>query len=375
MKNLVIVPFGSVPVREDGCISLTDKFTSGLTAYQERWPGSVHVVAKRSSANVDGNLGGRWSRIEDLPFHLSFTDDLASAVISARPSLVLGSLEIAQEALASLDVPVVFVAENPGFVHEASLKHLARGIPLWRGLVGLRRREKLLRKMIATSAGVQCNGFPAWDAYRRLNPSPMLFFDSRVPLSQMEGNLIRVQHQGPLRLGFSGRLLPIKGAQYLPRLMDELDKLSAPAYLRVFGSGPLEAAVTSQDAQNMKLEGVLEYPAEWTAVISTEIDLMVLPHVLGDPSGTFLETMACGVPLTGFDSAALSRLTEETGCGWTVPVGDVAALAERIATLTPGDLAQAGASGRTFMAGHSSEAEFDRRVEHLLRVESMNRTR
>jgi len=94
---------------------------------------------------------------------------------------------------------------------------------------------------------------------------------------------------------------------------------------------------------------------------------MVLPHVQGDPSGTYLEAAGCGVPVVGFDNVALESLVRRHGLGWTVPMRDIVALADRIESVLA-DAAgwqEARERGLELMAAHHVDAEFDRRVEHL----------
>ena len=47
----------------------------------------------------------------------------------------------------------------------------------------------------------------------------------------------------------------------------------------------------------VQFRGNLDFKHRLVPLLQNEIDLFVCPHVQGDPSCTYLETMACGVPL------------------------------------------------------------------------------
>ncbi|MDO5635048.1 MAG: glycosyltransferase, partial [Micrococcus sp.] len=140
--------------------------------------------------------------------------------------------------------------------------------------------------------------------------------------------------------------------------------------LDVFGDGELTESLqhlTRRHAEAIRFHGSLPYEPDWNQIVRDGIDLMVLPHIQGDPSGTYLESAALGVPVVGFDNRALRSLVARHGIGWTVPLGDVAKLTDSITELVrdPERRICAGRVARSFMQQHTIEAEFSRRITHL----------
>jgi glycosyltransferase involved in cell wall biosynthesis len=170
-----------------------------------------------------------------------------------------------------------------------------------------------------------------------------------------------------VHLGFSGRLVRAKGPGYAVDVARALSRDGAKVRLTVMGGGELEPELRRMGSGTVRFAGGLRFADEWTRYVREDIDLMVLPHLLGDPSGTYLESAGCGVPVLGFDNIALSSLVGRHGIGWTVPIQDTAALidmARRIVADGTG-WQRARSHGLAFMADHHVDAEFRRRVEHL----------
>jgi glycosyltransferase involved in cell wall biosynthesis len=189
----------------------------------------------------------------------------------------------------------------------------------------------------------------------------------------LEERLQRLRTGAPLRLAFTGRLAAIKGADHLPRVARSLRRLGVDFTLDVCGSGPLEGRIRALASRwelqpAVRLRGVLDFETELLDFVSREVDLFVCCHRQGDPSCTYLETMACGVPIAGYANEAFARLAAHARTGWTAPLDDPDALARRIAALDRdrAELERGARRARAFAAQHLFEATMDRRVEHLL---------
>lgn len=373
MSLLSVVPFGSVPVRPDGRISLTDKFLSGIQGFQDRWPGDVVVLSRPAQVDDSGNLGSQWIHPQSLSFDIHLVDAPAQSPAARQADVVLGSLAPEQGELLAGPAPVVFSAENPGHIHQLALKFTAGSrLDYYRGALGYARRERRLRKMVRHSAGIQCNGKVAWESYSNLTESSMVYYDSRIN-SEIFHNASKIEKiESPVtRLAFSGRLLSIKGAEYLVPLCHALRDNQIEFSLSILGDGALKPHLIRElEGMPVQFLGDLPFATEWIEYVSSSVDLMVLPHVLGDPSGTFLEAAACGVPIAGFDSAALNSLTTDMALGRVSPVGNSAALSDMVIRIInePGSLNAMGSNGRGFMNEHLFETEWDQRVDHLLNL-------
>jgi colanic acid/amylovoran biosynthesis glycosyltransferase len=116
-----------------------------------------------------------------------------------------------------------------------------------------------------------------------------------------------------------------------------------------------------------KLRGSLDFKTELVPFITNETDLFVCCHGQGDPSCTYLETMACGVPIIGYCNEAMEGLAQVAGTGWLTPINRPLELAERIAYLytKPAELVSAAIRSLTFARDHTLEKTFRRRIEHL----------
>jgi glycosyltransferase involved in cell wall biosynthesis len=118
--------------------------------------------------------------------------------------------------------------------------------------------------------------------------------------------------------------------------------------------------------------GILDFETELAPLVRDEVDLFVCCHRQGDPSCTYLETFACGVPIAGYANEAFSGLLERVCAGVSVPIGDVHGLADAIARLARpdahGSLEAMGQSALDFARQHTFESTFERRVEHFRSV-------
>ena len=89
-------------------------------------------------------------------------------------------------------------------------------------------------------------------------------------------------------------------------------------------------------------------------------DLLAVPSLQDNLPNTVLEAMAAGLPVVGFDCGGIPEMIRQGMTGFTVPVGDVPALAARIEALLGDEatLRRLGAEGRRI-----AEAEYDDRLQ------------
>lgn len=370
----MIVLAGPVPVRDDGAVLVSDKTLTGMQAYVERWPGPVRMVGSGVSTDPSGNLGSRWIDPDRLPFGLELSNDPVTATLANRaPGVVLAGLDPANSALLPGNKPVVLLAENTPANQTAYTLLGSNARPLGtraRVEAGSLRRHLRQRAMVRSAAGLQCNGWPTWDLYAHRSPNAMLYLDSRVSREHLALAPGPADPGAMLRVAFSGRWLATKGAGTVLDVARECERRGLPVTLELIGSGPLEAELRREAPSNVRFTGPLAFEPNWTRHVGEHVDVMLLPHPQADPSGTYLEALACGAPVVTYDNVYARRLVAESGAGWTVPVGDVSALTDRLSELAsdPVGLALARQKGLDFMARHLFEDEFARRVEHALAV-------
>ena len=252
----------------------------------------------------------------------------------------------------------------------------------WRREHWATNTEKRYCRAVSLAKGIQCNGLPTFLAYKDLNPHSLLYFDTRVRSNQLVETCVLDQRLSimrggkPLRLGFSGRLIAMKGADHLPVVAHELKCLGVPFTMDICGGGEL-ASVMQKDIKHYGLEnhvrmhGVLDFEEELLPFFTHEIDLFVCCHRQGDPSCTYLETYSCGVPIVGYANEAFSGLavmSDVGGASWVTPMADPISLAHKIADLHTKreEIEVASRNALAFATLHTFENTMAKRVEHLL---------
>ncbi len=382
-ETLYLIP--ALEARECGeAFELTKKFVDGANEYVKRWHGRVVVLVSRAQS-PSSNLDTMLVKPGDVSFGLEWRPD-SDAGLSERiadAQLVLATLVHRNTSLsqlgAQINVPIVYITEYSvgtrcQIVRAETMNPLLR----WKRQSWTKRLERRYEQAVRCADGVHCNGTPTFTAYQSINRRPLLYFDSRVRRemltcsTQIEERTSQLQSGGPLRLVFSGRLIAMKGADHLPIVAGELDRLGVPFEMDICGAGDqvdcIEAKLRRLNlTERVRLRGVLDFESQLLPHISDNADLFVCCHRQGDPSCTYLETMACGVPIIGYDNEALRGIVRTSGVGWATPMDQPKSLAQRIAQLNQDrpSLIQAADAALAFASRHTLEQTMDARVEHL----------
>jgi glycosyltransferase involved in cell wall biosynthesis len=369
-----------------GKLVVTRKYLTGLDVYASLWPGKVVSAVRISGSLDDGHLDA----VEHDPARSRFElrelpEDPARIEEQLRAASVV-MLTDGQETYTlagqcqQLGIPYVLTLEWDASTRRQILWQEApsrlRGAKriLWAEATNFRRL-----RTIRAAAGLQCNGTPAFEAYRGINARPLLYFDSRVGPEMvvaeqpLEARLGELGAGGPLRLVFSGRLVAIKGVDHLPRFASALARAGIAFSLDICGGGALEGALREQIdrrglAGRVRLRGTLDFERELMPFVAGHTDLFICCHTQGDPSCTYLETMACGVPVVGYGNPALRGIVERSGAGWSIPDFNPERLAGLVATLA-GDragIAERSRSAREFALAHTFDKTMQERTRHLL---------
>jgi len=357
---------------ESGALIIDQKLRSGMEHYARRWPGEVTLAAAAATSAPGATLGATTTIEDELPFGLCLRSDWATAVRDSRPDVLVAPLISRAVELAEHLTSTIFSAEfTPEDLRDHELSSTRSLMGRTRVRVGSRRRMRQFEKLAQLARGVQCNGYAAYERVGRLSHRPMLYFDTRLTadhVARARATPREIPEKGP-RLGFSGRLVRAKGPEFALAVTETLQREGLDPHLDVFGLGEMRT-IFREDASHVDLHGSVPFDPDWTSFVTQHLDLMILPHVQGDPSGTYLESAGCGVPVLGFANVALGPLVKRHRIGWTTPVRDAAALARQAyQVLThPDEWRAARAAGLDFMEEHHVDAEFDRRVAHLLAV-------
>lgn len=136
---------------------------------------------------------------------------------------------------------------------------------------------------------------------------------------------------------FVGRLVPVKGCEYLIRAMADIQAFAPEAKLVVIGDGPLRSNLelqASKSVRNFEFLGVQSPDAvrKWM----NRATVFCTPSVLAESGQreafgmVFAEAQAMGLPVVSFASGGIPEAVADGQTGFLVPERDWQALAERI---------------------------------------------
>jgi len=388
VATLAVIPSLPVHYQSPDRVVLTQKFVEGMTRYAELWDGNVVAVMHPSSEPQTGNLDDAVFEVASLPFEItaaSFPGEQLYAALDTADVVMLGGDHRLTDLVRwcrSRNKKTVFVTEY-SFRTRIQIINAEYHNPFirLRKYVWEWRQEQRNRLAVTAADATQCNGLPTYDAYRKSNTNTLLFLDSRIDadmLASREDVARRHSHMAQgnkVRLAFSGRLSAMKGADHLIEVAHHLNELGVAFTLNIFGDGPLRGQMEQQTQRYglneiVRFNGVVDFSSELLPCIRNETDLFVCCHRQGDPSCTYLETFACGVPVIGYANEALSGLVRNRPVGWTTPLNQPARLARRIVELLarPQRLTDAGYTALEFARRHTFAIEFGARVDQARRL-------
>jgi colanic acid/amylovoran biosynthesis glycosyltransferase len=366
----------------DGRVELTRKFVDGLSLMTRLWPGRfTAVMAPRTKG--DTNLDQQPYERAALPFDLVILDPRDPAIADVVKDAAVAMIGVdyrnptSARACKELGVPYVLVAEyNLKTRLQIAAVEEERVEKRVKRMVWELAQEAIQRRVITDASGIQCNGTPTYEGWGPLNRDPILYFDTRVTPDMLatEDDVARRGKDDVLHLAFSGRLIPMKGVVHLVDVADHLREMKVPFQMHIWGGGSEEPKLRERIAEErlgdlVHVEGVVPFH-ELMAKVRSQIDLFVCPHVQGDPSCTYLETLSCGVPIAGFDNDAWRGLVRVSEAGWSAPLGDTRALADVVARLHKNRerLRITAAQALRFAGRHTFDVTFARRIEHLVKI-------
>jgi glycosyltransferase involved in cell wall biosynthesis len=149
-------------------------------------------------------------------------------------------------------------------------------------------------------------------------------------------NAVEVRATAPStgrELLFVGRLIPLKD---LSTLFRALRRLPDPPPLRLVGDGPLRAALEAE-ARGLPVTFTGRVAPEALDAEYARGRALVLCSTTEGMPNVVLEAMAHGLPVISTPVASIPDVVVDDETGFLVPVGDDAALAERIARLFADD--------------------------------------
>ncbi len=160
--------------------------------------------------------------------------------------------------------------------------------------------------------------------------------DARVIYAGAEVNrppLPRAAGGSKLVVGFAGRLVALKGIDYLLRaaaLLKDCPNLR----IEIAGSGP-ERSNLAASADRLELTGRVKF-LDWVDDMQSVLDrwdIFALPSLEEGFPVAALEAMAAGLPVIASSAGGIAELVVDAETGWLVPPADVESLASRLRSL------------------------------------------
>ncbi|MEM7365993.1 MAG: glycosyltransferase [Pseudomonadota bacterium] len=386
--ELLVLPSLSARL-DEGEFVLTQKYLDGIDQYARWWPGrltSLVHVREESTTDMDHvTVDQSHYNVEVRPVD---QHDLAARVHSAALVLLPLSGDELETALICRQkgVPIVFIAEYSLRTEFQIIRSLDKAPHRkLRSMVWTLGNHFKRMRALRLADGLQCSGLPTYLNYRDKLDNVMLFFDNRVRKAELidedmlNKRLEMLNGDGPIRLLYGGRFLPMKGVMQLLEVAGHLRDTGLPFHMEIVGDGPLDAtlrsAVTSGNLERfVSVHPPLDFQSGWIPKMKLDADLFVCCHPQGDPSSTYTETMSCGLPIVGYANEAFAGLTEYSGIGWSTPMNTVE-VAKKIIQLSEdrAQIKKASLDARNFAASIMFEPTFQGRIQHLCEIANLER--
>jgi glycosyltransferase involved in cell wall biosynthesis len=370
---------------ERGVLRVDRKFHVGMLRYASRIDGRVTTLnpIRRSDQSIMDTIE---VDLRELPYDVSPVETdgngvaLASELTRLRPQLARstlvygGELGIAAQCRA-LRVPYILILEYDLQTQIAATTLEISG--------RVRRRVRSARcawryltqgiPEIRAAHSVHCNGFPVYESARRHNAHCLLYLDSRmtedmlISADQLQGRLSH-NRQRPLRLLYSGRYEPFKGALDVVRVAAECIRRGLDVELHCYGQGSLRGQMLRTAAgypDRLQVHEAIPYPQ--LVEVSRSFDIFVCCHVQNDPSCTYLEALGAGLPVVGYANAMWRSMRAASQAGLCSKMGLPGEVAGGIETLfrDRSMLTDMSMHALAYARHHLFETEFDKRIDAI----------
>ena len=169
-------------------------------------------------------------------------------------------------------------------------------------------------------------------------------------------------------IGTAGRLVELKGIEYLIRALAAMHSEFPTLRLEIAGSGPqrskLEAEVSRAGLiEKVRFLGWIDYISR----VLSRWDAFVMPSLEEGFPIAALDAMAAGVPVIASAVGGVPELIEDGQTGWLVPPRDVDGLASRLRLLLgdPDARVKMGAAGFRRVRDHFNATQMTAKIAHL----------
>ena len=360
-KSLLI--YAPVPLhRRGGAFVLEDQACNGLRLWTENFHKLI-IMMPVSPEPAPPNwvplsvVGENLSRVEVVPLPMAYRPD---QFLRHLP----GTRRIIREAIARADYlgfAIGGLFGDWGSVASAEAVKMNRRFYVWTDRVEsevtrllikegsfkqrLRARlthgpmARLEKKVIASADLGLFHGRETYDAYARFSPNPQIVHDIHLTKADHidDASLARKVEEaddGPLRIAYVGRAIPMKGAMDWMDVMEHLGRAKVPFRAVWLGEGS-ELDMMRQRVVAANMEDRVRLPGfcRDRGVVLDELraaQIFLFCHKTPESPRNLIEALASGTPIVGYDGAFAREVTDGHGGGVLVPLGDVAALAEAV---------------------------------------------
>ncbi|WP_406648709.1 glycosyltransferase [Aliisedimentitalea scapharcae] len=386
LRLLMVAPAPVIPV-PDG-MTLDAKFVEGMRLQSDLWPGQFDCILRRGARSIPFGARVINPAQETFGLHVLEEDERLTqahfegydlVMCSADDDRNLGLAPLVQAAGARLVVTLEYTLET-----RLKILFLTPGRSLPRRCISALRlmaRELRRRRFMASAQGLQANGYPAHSLCRKSDPDALLYLDNRMSpglfatKTEMDARCDRLLSAAPVRLVYTGRLEPMKGAQDLIPVARALSQRGVTYSLDIFGAGQLRDEIANQIeagglAPQVRLHEPLDFETELVPHLRQNADIFLCCHKQSDPSCTYIENMGCGLAVIGYENRMWSALAGASIAGWTSPAGRPQELADAVAQAAGNrvQLAERCRNALAFAQAHDFRAESRKRMEHLAKV-------
>jgi colanic acid/amylovoran biosynthesis glycosyltransferase len=217
---------------------------------------------------------------------------------------------------------------------------------------------------------LHCNGYPIYEATKSYNTNRLLYLDSRMSAEMLVGDKEMEsrsanRYDRPLRLLYSGRYEPLKGALDAVKVGVECLRRGLDIEMHCYGQGSQKAQM-QKIATNSRIHIHDAIPYPDLVKLSRTFDVFVCCHIQSDPSCTYLESFGAGLPIVGYNNRMWRGLLTASGAGYASPMGKPSEVVDDIVRLVK-DKAVDRLSMRAleFARQHTFESEFQKRVDAI----------
>jgi len=223
----------------------------------------------------------------------------------------------------------------------------------WSAVTTLRQRVKAAlhvpmiraweRRLMRRAALVLCNGAATFEAYQGLNRNCEVIHNATIHASdaatpaQVAGKKRRTLNAPELRVVYAGRVAAEKAPLQWVRAIAWAVQNGAEIEAVWLGDGEMMQEMR-REIDRLSMASVIRlagFVADRNAVLDElkQADLLLFTHLIRESPRILVESLLCGTPIVGYDSAYARGQIRDHGGGAFVPVGEWEMLGRKVLEL------------------------------------------